>query len=1159
MFAGPYSAPQDTLFLATNEAWVEAARVLRVPVLSLVTGIFPSSFDQIREIVEYNIGTSPSPGEPVSYDFYTNPLDTAHALTTTGRETPGDATTFQTALSINGNSATVFVVVDDWTPELRSFRVRAQKAGVPEVSTAICWADTKITVPNIFLCNGNLGGFVYNHLKQAYDLIDPIPPSCPVVHVTSRLLLPNSCAVFPTVQEVVCSDPNLSLYCAAYLLTENEFPTPLSDLEQVTVLAGTNFAWTQAFITLGLFSPLVVNKVDYINPANLVLIKKLILYNIVNSPLPQCVLLPSPAKYDTLLDFDDNFVSSSGTPLPITFERRSALERLCGGSIYGRFIFERKVFIGQLNSASVLAPGINACAGNTVYVTDAVLIPPDLFSTRTVLDIVNFKATLPGSRYTIFANWVSLSPTFSALYAAEGQSSSTFHDGITVIIPTNKGIRDFILYLKAGDVPYALQGLLSDQDPLLIEEVLQYHTIQGAFYFNNLLTLDGAAAETFVPGGDDDFETVSINILGTYPHEIIQIIGACSSANVIRYLSDQAAVNGVVHVLDSALVPPSFCRSACSLIEINPLTNVFIALVYALGMEKDFCELGCFTGSSDGQSATWLVPTDVAFTSVFAYLGLPQNTIFEYPALLYDIVLYHIIADITVLSTQLTTGSTAVPILGRYTAAGEGFPELEFIRVDTEDVQGWHFTTLYVQGQEFENPPARVIIPDQIATDGVVHTINRVLLPSTARTCATPGLVYVDGDCDDIPCTITGLFPAVDVFSAEAVVTYVPDPTCIPWCLAKWCFPCTPLAAQPIVTLGGLNETFGASLLDDPLGQFLNILNRGNVFGGLSLYINQVGELRLGIAPYFDLSFFESDHVLDITNAPSIYAAGFTAFPYQTYKILATYSQPCGIAKIYVNDIIRAVAHIDFDLNFQNEFVIVGGQNPRVRTRPGVTPFTGEVSGQFANYGGPYPDGQVPIFYNPFGIATVSGFGPGSANFVEIANTYDYVGNAATLIDGIPGWSRIEGTNPLPDYLKDSAYFLNCGSSKDGTFNPKYDQCEDSSPKNACCGLSAVDYREWLGLIQYVYLFAEIIYPSACTYPVFLPTAIPGSGPVDLPEVEIEVPPGEPIPPGTELVGEAPGGERIVEPEPFLNDPFLDPVLQNPLNGGGVLNPFNQP
>ena len=167
-----------------------------------------------------------------------------------------------------------------------------------------------------------------------------------------------------------------------------------------------------------------------------------------------------------------------------------------------------------------------------------------------------------------------------------------------------------------------------------------------------------------------------------------------------------------------------------------------------------------------------------------------------------------------------------------------------------------------------------------------------------------------------------------------------------------------------------------------------------------------------------------------------------------------------------------------------------------------------------------------------------------------------FAGSAASLINGEPGWSRIESSTPLPSYLTDSAYFHDCGDA-DGNFNPKYHQCATSSPQDACCGLSAKDYREWLGVIQYVYLFDKIIFPSACTYPRFLPTAIPGRGPLDLPEVEIEVPPGEPIPPGTELVGETPEGDRIVEPDPVFTNPFLDPVVQNPLTGGGVLNPFN--
>jgi hypothetical protein len=599
--------------------------------------------------------------------------------------------------------------------------------------------------------------------------------------------------------------------------------------------------------------------------------------------------------------------------------------------------------------------------------------------------------------------------------------------------------------------------------------------------------------------------------------------------------------------LDGALIPPSNCRSSCSLIEINPLTNVFIAILYAIGLEKDFCTEDCFTGEDTGEDATWLVPTDIAFTAVFAYLGLPQNTIFEFPALLYDIITYHIVAGVSALSTSLVTGTVVFPILSRYTEENDQYPELEFIRVDTEDLQGWHFTTLYVQGQEFENPPARVIIPDQKATDGVVHTINRVLLPSTDRTCKEPELVYVDGDCSDIPCTITGLFPSTSILSIEALVTYVPDPTCIPWCLSWWCFPCTPLSAQPIVTLGGINGSFAASFLDDPLGVFLNVLNRGNALGALSLYVNQVGELRLGVAPYFDELLFEEKQILDVTNAPSIYASGVTFFPFQTYKILTTYSEACALAKIYVNDIIRAVAVIDFALPFEEEFVIIGGSNPLINVKQGVAPnVAADATAQFNNLGPPYPDNKFTTFYNPY-LTVVGGFGP-DGPFVEDSATFQYgPGFVSSLIDGQDGWIRAStDPSPIPAYLEESAYFKDC-------VNPKYHQCATDSPKDACCGLSARDYKEWLGLIEYVYLSSIIIYPSACTYPNFLPTAQPGPI-IDFPEVDI--PEEIVIVPVETPAGEAPGEEVvIIQPDVPFDDPNNN-LQQNPLSGGGVLNPF---
>merc|ERR1712007_137123 len=150
--------------------------------------------------------------------------------------------------------------------------------------------------------------------------------------------------------------------------------------------------------------------------------------------------------------------------------------------------------------------------------------------------------------------------------------------------------------------------------------------------------------------------------------------------------------------------------------------------------------------------------------------------------------------------------------------------------------------------------------------------------------------------------------------------------------------------------------------------------------------------------------------------------------------------------------------------------------------------------------------GKIPVFFPHVGLLN------GPVSYGLDGATSDI----ATLIDGLPGWSRID-TFTIPDYLAESKYFHGCD-------NPKYHQCNDDyDGKDACCGLSARFLEEWLGTIEYVYIyFGAILYPSACENPDFTPTPL------------------DPVP--------------IVPENPLFQDPFFEQVPANPLDGG--VSPF---
>jgi uncharacterized surface protein with fasciclin (FAS1) repeats len=156
-------------------------------------------------------------------------------------------------------------------------------------------------------------------------------------------------------------------------------------------------------------------------------------------------------------------------------------------------------------------------------------------------------------------------------------------------------------------------------------------------------------------------------------------------------LTDIEASNGVIHVIDTVLLPPTQ-----DIPEIAIADGRFTTLVAAL-QAADLVE----TLQGDGPF-TVFAPTDDAFNA------LPEGTV---EALLNDIptltqiLLYHVVPG-EVFSNEVVSLNYADTV--------EGAPVL--------------FTT--ADGMVMVND-AEVIIPDVRATNGVIHVIDKVILPPT--------------------------------------------------------------------------------------------------------------------------------------------------------------------------------------------------------------------------------------------------------------------------------------------------------------------------------------------------------------------------------------------------------------------------------------------
>lgn len=168
-----------------------------------------------------------------------------------------------------------------------------------------------------------------------------------------------------------------------------------------------------------------------------------------------------------------------------------------------------------------------------IFINDAQVIVADLIADNGVVHVID-AVLLPGTAYTV-ADVISDSPDHTTLNAAitaaglEGALSDPFAT-LTVFAPTDEAFNA----LPEG----LLEELLDDPEGLLTD-ILLYHVV-GSVAFSTDLE-DGMEIETLL----GETVIVTINAEGVFIND----------AQVI--LADIEADNGVVHVIDAVLSPPT--------------------------------------------------------------------------------------------------------------------------------------------------------------------------------------------------------------------------------------------------------------------------------------------------------------------------------------------------------------------------------------------------------------------------------------------------------------------------------------------------------------------------------------------------------------------------------------------------------------------------
>jgi len=302
-----------------------------------------------------------------------------------------------------------------------------------------------------------------------------------------------------------------------------------------------------------------------------------------------------------------------------------------------------------INESQVIITDIMADNG-VIHVIDSVLLPPaEEEPLRTIVDIA-----VADGRFTTLVTAVTEAGLAETL-SGEGP--------FTVFAPTD----DAFAKLPEGTI----EALLADIPTLT--DILLYHVVSGEVLAEQVVSMNSAKML------NEKFVEIKVADGMVYVND----------AQVI--ITDIMADNGVIHVIDTVLVPSEPVGSIVDIAVADGRFTTLVAAVTAADLAETLSQDGLFTV---------FAPTDDAFAK------LPEGTVeallADIPALT-DILLYHVVSG-KVMAEEVITLEAAETLLG------------ENVSIRVED------------GNVFINE-SQVIIVDLVADNGVIHVIDTVLLP----------------------------------------------------------------------------------------------------------------------------------------------------------------------------------------------------------------------------------------------------------------------------------------------------------------------------------------------------------------------------------------------------------------------------------------------
>jgi len=264
-------------------------------------------------------------------------------------------------------------------------------------------------------------------------------------------------------------------------------------------------------------------------------------------------------------------------------------------------------------------------------------------------------------------------PTFFNLTYALAKTkliSTVLTNELTVFAPSDEAFNKLFKALGVKNI-YALSA---EQ----LKPILLYHVVSGIVKSTDLKngfvpTLNGSAVKINLDKG------VMVN-----------------NANV--FIADLRALNGIIHVIDEVLLPPS--KNLVEVAQSIPDFSILVAAVIKADLVKTLVT---------GKSFTVFAPTNNAFVSLLNEKGFPSLDAIPVD-LLKNVLLYHVVIG-RVYSSDLPAGPLKVtPVYNAFTFS-----------IDA--------SSLKITDANGRTAGLVPTLLDVQATNGVIHVIDKVILP----------------------------------------------------------------------------------------------------------------------------------------------------------------------------------------------------------------------------------------------------------------------------------------------------------------------------------------------------------------------------------------------------------------------------------------------